>query len=198
MRLNKIIDIILIVGNEFKILQNILCFHTNTIFSYIEKLTLLCVLQISMITQALISFAHDTSISSHRSIESTLKKLQWDYFWPRMTQYIQNYIKTCDACQCNKSTTQKPIGLLQSLPVPIDHWTLISIDFITHLPIILQGYDVITVIIDRFMKWAHFIPSKSTNTAEDFAYLLLREVIWHHRLPSEIISDHDTQFTSRF
>ena len=95
-------------------------------------------------------------------------------------------------------TTQKPIGLLQSLLVPIDCWTSISIDFITHLPITSQGYDAITVIIDWFMKWAHFIPSKLTDTAEDFAYLLLWEVIQLHRLPSEIISDHDTQFTSRF
>ena len=153
----------------------------------------ICIPRIPKLIQALISFAHDSSISDHHHIESTLKKLRHDYFWPKMVWHVKWYIKTCDLCQHNKSTTQKMIGLLQSLPVPIDCWTSLSVDFITHLPMIPQGYDMITVIVNRFMKWAHFIPSKSTDTAEDFAYLLLWEIVWHHGIPSEIISDHDTQ-----
>ena len=37
-----------------------------------------------------------------------------------------------------------------------------------------------------------------TDTAEDFANLFLREVIQHHGLPTQIVSDYDTRFTSRF
>ena len=72
------------------------------------------------------------------------------------------------------------------------------IDFIIHLPLTPQGFDAIIVIIDRFTKRVYFIPSKSTDIAEDFANLLLREVIRHHGIPTEIISDRDTRFISRF
>src|SRR5579871_4182915 len=37
-----------------------------------------------------------------------------------------------------------------------------------------------------------------TNDAEDFAHLFLKEIVQYHRLPSEVISDQDTQFTSKF
>ena len=137
----------------------------------------ICVPQMPKIVQALISFAHDSLISGHRSIDSTLEKLKHNYFWVQMTKHVTKYIRTCDLCQRNKSTIQKAIGLLQSLPIPIDCWTSISVDFITYLPITPQGYNSITVFVDRFTKQAHFTPSKSINTAEDFANLFLREIV---------------------
>ena len=48
------------------------------------------------------------------------------------------------------------------------------------------------------MKRAYFIPSKMTDDAEDFAHLFLKEIIQHHGLPSEVIFDQDTWFTSKF
>jgi len=45
-------------------------------------------------------------------------------------------------------------------------WTHISADFITKLPL-AQGYDLILVVVDRFMKMAHFVPTtKRTSTEE--------------------------------
>jgi Chromo (CHRromatin Organisation MOdifier) domain/Integrase zinc binding domain len=144
------------------------------------------------------SLAHDMPISGHRSVNSTLEKVKWDYFWLRMNWSVKWYVQTCDLCQCNKATNQKTMGLLQSLPIPIGQWTSVSMDFITHLLLMPQGFDAITVIVDRFTKWAHFIPSKMTDNAEDVAYIFIREVIRHHGIPSDIVSDRDTRFTSRF
>ena len=62
-------------------------------------------------------------------------------------------------------------------------------DFITHLPETSQGFDAITVIVDQFTKRAHFIPSKMTDNAEDIAKIFIREIIRHHGIASEIISD---------
>ena len=82
--------------------------------------------------------------------------------------------------------------------MPIGQWTSISIDFITHLPLTLRNFDAIMVIVDRFTKRAHFIPSNITDTTKNFTHIFLQEVIRHHGIPSEIVSDRDTQFTSKF
>jgi transposase InsO family protein len=37
-----------------------------------------------------------------------------------------------------------------------------------------------------------------TDDAEDVTYIFIREVIRHHGIPSDIVSDRDTRFTSRF
>lgn len=47
-------------------------------------------------------------------------------------------------------------------------------------------------------KFAHFIPVKSTYSLEDYASILIDEIMCLHCIPLLIISDRGTQLTSRF
>ena len=55
-------------------------------------------------------------------------------------------------------------------------WTHISMDFITKLPLV-QEYDAILVVVDRFTKMAHFIPTTERTSAEGLVRLF-RDNIW--------------------
>lgn len=68
----------------------------------------------------------------------------------------------------------------------------------THLPATSHGYDAITTFIDRFSKRVHFVPSKGTDDAADFAQAFLDNVFKHHGLPDTIVSDRDPKFTAKF
>jgi len=69
-------------------------------------------------------------------------------------------------------------------------------DFITELPL-SENCDQLWVIIDRFTKMAHFIPlEKENKTATDLAKICAWEVWKYHGLPTDIVSDRDSQFTS--
>jgi len=71
-------------------------------------------------------------------------------------------------------------------------------DFITD-QLLSDRHDSIWVIVDRFTKMAHFVPLKSdAKKAPDLARIFLREVWRLHGLPSTIVSDRDTRFTSKF
>ena len=61
-----------------------------------------------------------------------------------------------------------------------------------------SGKDFIFIVIDRLTKMARFIPTHSSVTSKEIVDLFLREVFWHHGLPSNIISDHDPRFTAKF
>ena len=77
--------------------------------------------------------------------------------------------------------------------IPDKAWTHISADFITKLPL-AQGYDSILVVVDRFTKMAHFVPTTEKTTAEGLARLF-RDNIWRlYGLPESIISDRGPQF----
>jgi len=67
-------------------------------------------------------------------------------------------------------------------------------DFVTVLPI-SEGCDQLWVIIDRFTRMAHFIPLGEKTTA-DLAIIFTREVWKHHGLPTDIVLDRDSRFTS--
>ena len=71
-----------------------------------------------------------------------------------------------------------------------------TMDFIEGL--VSEGYDAILVIVDRYTKYAHFIPLKHPFTAQGVAKLVLEHVFRLHGLPKSIISDRDRMFTSIF
>ena len=54
--------------------------------------------------------------------------------------------------------------------IPEKAWTHISADFITKLPL-AQGYDLILVVVDRFTRMAHFIPTTEKTSAEGLVRL---------------------------
>ncbi|GJR60471.1 putative reverse transcriptase domain-containing protein [Tanacetum coccineum] len=58
--------------------------------------------------------------------------------------------------------------------------------------------DSIWVIVDRLTKSAHFLPMKKTDSIEKLAQLYLKEIVCKHGVPTSIISDRDSLFTSRF
>jgi transposase InsO family protein len=71
-------------------------------------------------------------------------------------------------------------------------------DFITDLPL-SDGCDQLCVVIDRYTKMSHFIPlKKNSKKAPDLGVIFAKEILRFHGLPSNIISDRDSRFTSVF
>lgn len=70
-------------------------------------------------------------------------------------------------------------------------------DFITDLPL-CEGYDAIMVVVNQFMKMAHFIPCRDLPTLEQTARLYINRVMNLHSVPEQIISDRGGQFAAEF
>ena len=72
-----------------------------------------------------------------------------------------------------------------------------SYDLIVELPP-SNGFDAIMVTVDRNTKMGHFIPTTSDVSAEGVADLFVTHIWSKHGLPDRTVSDHRTQFNSRF
>ncbi|CAI7798665.1 unnamed protein product, partial [Closterium sp. NIES-54] len=148
--------------------------------------------------QILLEEFHDIPYAGHFGSNKTLAGIEKYYYWPRMAADVQQFVTSCDTCQRMKSSKQKKTGLLQPLPVPEQPWQVVSLDFITGLPSTSRGHDSILVVIDKFSKMGHFIPTNATATAEATARLLFDRIITIHGIPATLISDRDPKFTSMF
>jgi transposase InsO family protein len=71
-------------------------------------------------------------------------------------------------------------------------------DFIVGLPTMQSGYDSIWVIVDRFLKVAHFFLVKTTYKGAKLVELYITRIVCLHEVPKKIVSDRRTQFMSRF
>ena len=147
--------------------------------------------------QEIVNSEHDSKVAGHFGQDKTLELMTRHFFWPAMAEWVTDYVRSCDACQRNKSPRHAKYGLLQPLKLAYSPWTSISMDFITELPE-SEGYSSIWVVVDRFSKMAHFIPLKKPTSAEELSRIFVREIWRLHGLPTDIISDRDTRFTSTF
>jgi hypothetical protein len=115
-----------------------------------------------------------------------------------MKRNIAKFVEQCSTCQQMKAEHQRPMGTLKSLLIPKWKWDEIAMDFILGLPKAPTGEDSIWVVVDRLTKSAHFIPIKVKDPMDKLARLYVQNIVCLHGVPSVIISDRDSHFTSRF
>jgi hypothetical protein len=187
-KLSKIIDDITVKGKKVPnySISNGLLIKKNRICIPCDK----------KVINKLISIHHDSKISGHLGTDKCYEVIARHFVWRNMTNDIDDFIKTCDTCQRSKLSTQKPIGLLQPLPIPSRNWEHVSMDFITALPTTETGFDSIMVVVDKLSKMSHFIPTNKNADTETIAFLFFHNIFRLHGLPRKIISDRDPKFTS--
>ncbi|WVZ16861.1 hypothetical protein V8G54_009843 [Vigna mungo] len=145
----------------------------------------------------LIDEYHSTPIGGHMGITKTVSQLLANFYWDGLRKDVKNFIQQCSICQQVKSSTLKPAGLLQPLPVPTAVWEDLSLDFITGLPS-SQGFTVILVVVDSFSKGVHLGPLPQQYFASKVAHLFLDIICKYHGIPRNIVFDRDPIFISKF
>ena len=91
----------------------------------------------------------------------------------------------------------KSASLLQPLLVPTQAWQCLAMDFIVGLPK-SNGKTIILVVVDRYTKYAHFVALRHPINATKIAQVFIDTIVKLHGWPSEIVSDRDSIFMSKF
>ncbi|MBW0588104.1 hypothetical protein O181_127819, partial [Austropuccinia psidii MF-1] len=151
----------------------------------------------STIQLSILQKHHDSPLAGHPGQEKTLKLVKRDFHWSGMTQFIKDYVSSCQQCSRNKNIHHKKFGFLKPLPIPNAPWICLSMEFITQLPL-SNSFDSILVIVDRFSKMGVFIPTMSSITSLDLAHLFIKNISSKHGLPLSIASDRGPLFVSSF
>jgi transposase InsO family protein len=141
---------------------------------------------------------HDSPMSGHLGMSRTHNLLSAQFYWPGLSRDVKDYVRSCSVCQRNK-TSPKTYGPHQPLDVPPQRWHTLTMDFAG--PFVVSGegkWDMVMLVIDKVTKRCHLVPAKSTDTAANTARRFFDSIVRLHGLPSVIVSDRDTKFTSHF
>jgi hypothetical protein len=93
-----------------------------------------------------------------------------------MKKVVDDYIERCLECQKVKNEHRHPTDLLQPLHIAKWKWEVVTVDFITKLPIIVKQHDSIMVVVDKLTKATHFTPVKNTHKETNIADIYMKEV----------------------
>jgi transposase InsO family protein len=141
---------------------------------------------------------HAAYTAGHQGLYKTLRRVCEHFTWHKLAADVAAYVKSCNVCLGCKASTQPPLGLLHSLPVPTAKWEQISMDFVTGLPRTRSGNDAIWVVTDRLTKMVVLVPTTTKVTAPITAELFQQHVFPRFGLPKIIVSDRDRKFVSSF
>ena len=123
------------------------------------------------------------------------------FWWPGLAKSVFAYCQRCEECARQKADHRRIAGHQVSIPVPDKPWEVLHIDFVSDLPTAdaadAHAATTVATVVDRFSKYAVFIPLVQTD-AVTFATAFFRSVVCQHGLPRAIISDQDPRFTGQF
>jgi Integrase zinc binding domain len=111
--------------------------------------------------QALMHGAHDALVLEHLGFNKSYERLRQGVTWPEMYSELKAYVRSCDSCQRNKTSNQKPMGLMKPLEIPTETFKQVSMDFITTLPGTKENNDAVMVIVDKLTKLVMFIITRT-------------------------------------
>jgi hypothetical protein len=114
--------------------------------------------------QQILEAVHSSTGGGHSGFPVTYRKMKQLFAWQGMKTITKAFVQSCTTCQQAKPNRIKYPGLLSPLPVPKGAWHTISLDFIEGLPT-SEKANCILVIVDKFYKYAHFVPLHHPFTA---------------------------------
>jgi hypothetical protein len=82
-------------------------------------------------------------------------------------------------------------------PNPHEAWQSIRMDFIGLFPEV-KSSNYLWVVVCYLTLMVHLIPVNTRMTVTDLSWIYLQEVVCLHRLPSSIVLDRDSKFTSKW
>ncbi len=149
--------------------------------------------------QHILHEVHDSPYCGHSGVSRTIRSLiRHGLWWPSFRSDARTYVRNCAMCQRNKVLPFSLETLLNPLPVPERLWQVATMDFITDLPLTAMGHDALLVIVDKLSKYCILIPTTKTAGAEVTADLVFDNLVCHHGMPEDILSDRDPIFRSKF
>jgi hypothetical protein len=149
------------------------------------------------IKRKILQLYHDAPIAGHPGMTGMYELASRLYTWPKMKEYVDDDVHGCAICAKAKKKNIQEQGKLQPLPNPMTPWHWTESDLIGPLPK-SKGKDAIYMVVDRFTKYAYFIPCNMMETTQSLAQLHAKYVWSHKGLPQIHSTDRGPQFKAEY
>ena len=136
--------------DNLKVLNGLLCYKHHAPYLVVTP----CNLQ-----QEILVICHNQFTPGHFGIFKTHRKILAGFWWPGLHDDIKKFVQSCQICSKVKPSGKKrgKVGVRDWPYKPLD---LISIDYLTELPVSNKGNRSILVINDQFSNYIQIYPVK--------------------------------------
>ncbi|XP_076434617.1 uncharacterized protein LOC143274631 [Babylonia areolata] len=142
-----------------------------------------------------LSLGHDIPMAGHLGVRRTQERVWQHFYWPGMCKDVRQYCRSCDVCQrtspCGKNQ-RVPLG---TVPLVSEPFQKVGVDLVGPItPASARGNRYILVVVDYATRYPEAVALKGIDsvTVADALWQMWTRV----GVPSEVLTDRGTQFTS--
>lgn len=148
----------------------------------------------SALVPMVFDYYHTSRVGGHLGIHKTIAKIRKEFIYKGMDRDIAGRVRSCGICSLSKPAQNAKFGLLSSEVAerPLEK---VFIDYVGPFPRSRSGNKFLLVAVDAFSKFCFLMPLRAA-TAKLTIRALQTHVIQHFGVPSTIVSDNGSQFTS--
>jgi transposase InsO family protein len=145
--------------------------------------------------KAVIRQFHEPPAHGHLGPERTFQGLRRYVTWPSLRADIEEFIRSCDACQRHKrSYLRVP---LQHQRIPPTQFHTVSMDVVGPVPTSTTGDSYILVLQDMLSRWVEFVALRRAN-ARTVVNAFMKVWVTRYGVPHSILTDRGSEFVNAF
>jgi hypothetical protein len=139
------------------------------------------------LVKEVIELNHDSICAAHPGKKRTLEILCIRYYWPKMRQDVESYVRECDNCHRRKQGREyiAPLGEVRQPTYPFE---ITSMDICGTYPLTPRKNKYLLTFIDHVTKYAEAIPIADMS-AETSARAYATQIVARHGSGSSLVTD---------
>lgn len=147
-----------------------------------------------LLQRKIMDSCHATPWAGHPGVARTIARIRQRYYWPRMREDVEVYVRECVSCAKRKGPVSNTVPL-QLFKEPVRPYEMISLDVVGPLPITRAGNKYLLTCMDYLTRYVEAIPVPN-QTAETTAQAFVNHVITRHGTPERVLTDQGANFMS--
>ena len=118
------------------------------------------------VKQGIMAWMHNHPTAGHPGQDKTLQRTQEKYWWPKMKEWIADYVKGCTTCQQNKILTYWRTTSMYHIPMQcgVLPFQSMAMDLIMGLSERCNHNAILTIVDQGCSRAAVFLPCNTTIT----------------------------------
>lgn len=145
------------------------------------------------VRKQILSMQHDDG--GHPGIKQTEELVRRKFWFPKLRQYVKDYVSSCIQCALSKPNRGVSSGPLHPIEKKKEPFDTIHLDHIGPFIKTARGYKYLLVAVDAFTKYTWLFPVTSTTTRG--VIMNLDKLFNVYGIPRRLICDRGSAFTSK-
>ncbi|CAG9785319.1 unnamed protein product [Diatraea saccharalis] len=130
----------------------------------------------------------------HCGYDKTLSRIRKNFWFAKMRKFVKKYVTSCLECAHHKTPGGKREGELHPIDKPSIPFHTVHADHLGPFVKSKNGNCYLLILVDGFTKFVNIKPVKDTKSSTTIR--LLKDHISHFGVPTRLITDKGTSFTS--